>query len=261
MPRPAVFELFEILCNELKDKPAVVFPETRLAAGLIEQLEDECNTNGSTATATVDAAIAILTTHFTARGSRLPFTLDAATRTYTAADRSYLDFVNWASSARSDGEDSSEFESKTATCLATRLTGSIHRIGWKRTQNRKRKEFLKYLADKMGFGPTCLEPNDKDGGLDIVWMPPLGRVPVRALVSIQCKNGLYSEKVAASSMGKASKTMKRHSNRKDGHAYFVMFNDFIDDKLASTLDGTGWIPIGLSDVAPLQPPLQVVEIL
>ena len=185
----------------------------------------------------------------------LPFNYDAATGRFTTVDAQYIDFVDMMRQhIRSNPRKSSEFERKVAERLALRTTGVIHRVGWKRTRYQQVNKFNQYLQKQLGFTQKVLLGKEKDGGLDILWAPPIGSFPHRPIVSVQCKNGEYSRAVADASLG----TTQASLDRQDGlfhnvHLYCVLFNDYIvRDSLPKKR--VGFVPLGISDLAaPVKP--------
>ncbi len=245
-----IFELFEILCNELERRDdAQIINETKL--GDPELLADLKRAFKETHEAKAfERGIQALATHFKDRGTKLPFGYDLSTREFTPEDHDYLDFIALASGLRGRGGDSKEFEIATLQRLKHRLTGSIRRVGHPRDVHRKKEEYLNYLR-KLGFDKNALEPKDKDGGFDILWLPPLGAVPLRPIVAFQCKNSKFDEKDASSSTERSARTFSRHSHlRRSGTMHLVVFNDYIDNvRYIGRATGWGFVPIGLSDLA------------
>ena len=101
----------------------------------------------------------------------------------------------------------------------------------------------------MGFEKKCLEAKDKDGGLDILWMPPLGAVPIRPIVVVQCENGYFNEDEATKSAGRAKRTLNRHSVVQEHKIIYTVFNDYIDEQYVSPAGCWVFVPLGLSDLA------------
>jgi len=48
----------------------------------------------------------------------------------------------------------------------------------------------------LGFDRPVALGWDKDGGLDILWLLPIGSIPHRPIVSVQCKNGEQTRRSA-----------------------------------------------------------------
>lgn len=251
MPSNAIiFELFEILCNELERRPdAQVINEAKL--GDPELLAELKRTFKETNEARAfERGVEALAAHFAERGAKLPFSYDLPTREFTPVDHEYLDFIELASALRGKGVDSKEFEIATLKRLKHRLTGSLRRVGHPRDIHKKKAEYLNYLR-KLGFDKNALEANDKDGGFDILWLPPIGAVPLRPIVAFQCKNSSFDEKDAGASTERSSRTFARHSQlRRSGTMHLVVFNDYIDNvRYVGRATGWGFLPIGLSDLA------------
>ena len=245
------FDLFEEMCGELADKEESVLIDDDFSPAILEGLK---RLFGETATrSALRKALAYLQSHFQDRGAALPFDYDLATGRVTVVDREYIKFVFKAQGQRSIATKSKDFEVATASKLALRLTGIIRRVGSPRTKYKSRAEFATYLVKKFGFKTEVLVGNDKDGGLDILWFPPLGAFPFRAMVSIQCKNSLYDRYEGFASVGRAQQTLRRHSHAgaEGNHLHCVMYNDYIDEKVVENARDIGFVPLGLSDVAPL----------
>src|SRR5229473_7050466 len=245
------FRLFEFICNELASAESVVItPDDSIADGvkspLMADLDIEYRRSDNGA---LNEAVAFLARHFQSRGASLPFTYDPATARFSGLDSKYIDFVDLMRSIRSNPHRSSEFETQVTERLVLRTTGVIHRVGWKRTKNQQREKFNRYLKKNLGFTGPVLWGKEKDGGLDILWAPPLGSFPHRALVSVQCKNGEYDRSVADASLN----TTKSSLDRQDGlfpdvHLYCVLFNDYITPEILPK-KRVGFVPLGISDLA------------
>ena len=171
----------------------------------------------------------------------------------------YIDFVTEAQDRRSLPKESRGFEVATSKHIAGKLTGIVRRVGSPRTRNKTRAQFAAYLAKEFGFQDNVLVGLDKDGGFDILWFPPLGAFPFRAMVSIQCKNSLYDRGEGLESVGRAKQCLSRHSHAtaEEGHLHCVIYNDYIDEKIMAHAKNVGFVPLGLSDLAPLTVPISV----
>jgi hypothetical protein len=253
------FRLFESVCNELAGAESVVitrddFVVDGAEAPLMDELDLEykrSDDNGA-----LNDAVAFLSKHFALKGASLPFSYDPVTGRFTALDAPYIDFVDLMRSIRSNGRKSSEFERVVTERLTLRTTGIIHRVGWKRKSFRESAKFNRYLQKHFGFNRKVLLGKEKDGGIDILWAPPLGSFPHRPLVSVQCKNGEYDRHVADASLNTAKASLDRQEGLfPDVHLYCVLFNDYI---LRDCLPEKriGFIPLGISDLAA---PLQSIE--
>lgn len=242
------FELFEVLCVELSATSPQVISWDRVGAALIEDLKDHFDEPGEAAA--FNAALDALGAHFAERGAAVPYTVDRTTMEFTATHVDYLDFIAFAKNHRSSGGlDSKAFEARTLKRLRRRLTGDLHRVGVPRDRLKRKAEILSYLQ-ALGFDKDCLGNRDQDGGLDILWLPPLGAIPLRPVVSVQCKNSYFDEKEANASNGRAERTLRRHSHIRSGHLTFVVFNDYIDlDDYRGRAVGWSFMPLGLTDLA------------
>jgi len=213
-------------------------------------------------TSAIAKAVDYLSKHFDKRGSVLPFRYDLATGRVTSLHREYIDFVSDAQDQRTIRKESKNFEVATSRHLATRLTGILRRVGSPRTKLKRRPEFAAYLETQFGFEKRVLVGNDKDGGFDILWFPPLGAFPFRAMVSIQCKNSLYDRDDGFKSVGRAKQSLLRHTHAKaeECHLHCVVYNDYIDEKVMEHAREAGFVPLGLSDLAPLTIPVSLTQL-
>jgi hypothetical protein len=246
------FRLFESVCNELADAQSVVITRDDFVvdgpnAPLMDELDLECRRSDDDGA--LNDAVDSLSKHFASKGASLPFSYDSTTGRFTSLDAQYIDFVDMMRNIRSNPNKSSEFEQQATERLALRTTGVIHRVGWKRTKYQQAAKFNQYLQEHVGFTRNVLLGKEKDGGLDILWAPPLGSFPHRPLVSVQCKNGEYDREVADGSLG----TSKASLDRQDGlfpdvHIYCVLFNDYITPEILPE-KRVGFVPLGISDLA------------
>lgn len=257
------FDLFETLCNELRTRETCIISEDSLL-GTDEENEEKAEAlkreyHVSTIQEAFEKAISALHKHFRRKGGSLPFGFRARTRSFWVADKSYIDFVTTASSIRRIGAKSKEFEMQALSRLSDRLTGVLHRVGAPRKRERTVKEFSKYLR-RLGFSTHPLERKDKDGGFDILWLPPLGTVPLRPIVSLQCKNSFFSFDGAAASVVKATRTLNRHSVLRGQGVFlnYVIFNDYISTKVQKPAVGFPFVPLGLSDLSTLGNRLETI---
>jgi hypothetical protein len=249
------FELFEEICAELRGQQESVLIDDDFSPATLRSVKRWARETSSTAAVT--KALLYLRKHFAARGSALPFNYDLATGRVTAINRDYIDFVSDAEDQRSIEKESKDFEVATANHIARRLTGILRRVGSPRTKHKTREEFAKYLVKEFNFEEGVLVKNDKDGGFDILWFPPLGAFPLRAIVSIQCKNSPYNRDEGFKSVGRAKQTLSRHpyARAEECHLHCVLYNDYIDERIVEHARHAEFIPLGLSDLAPLINPM------
>lgn len=253
------FELFEEICTELSGQEEAVLIDDDFAPDTVERLKRWYKEPGTTAA--IAKGLDYLRKHFEARGSALPFSYELGTGRVVSLDRDYIDFVSDAQDKRRIAAESKRFELATSKHLASRLTGLVNRVGSPRTRHRDRKQFTAYLVKHMHFDKRVLIGNDKDGGFDILWFPPLGAFPFRAIVSIQCKNSFYNRDAGFKSVGRAKQSLGRHAyaRAEDVHLHYVVYNDYIDERAVENARGVCFVPLGLSDLAPLRAPFSVLE--
>jgi hypothetical protein len=256
MSNPA-FDFFEEICAELSGQNESILTDDDYSPITLQSLKHWAKKT-TTKEAMADALI-YLTRHFKERGSVLPFSYDLTTARVTVLHQEYIEFVANAQDQRSLRKDSKDFEVATSKHLATKLTGILRRVGSPRTKHKSRKEFAAYLVKHFGFENRVLVGNDKDGGFDILWFPPLGAFPFRAMVSVQCKNSPYDRDEGFKSVGRAKQSLKRHShaNAEEVHLHCVLYNDYVDEKVTEHARQVEFIPLGLSDLAPLTTPISI----
>ena len=247
----AAFDLFEEICVELSGQQESFLVDDDYSPLTLENLKQWAKEPATTAA--VAKAIDYLNKHFEKRGSALPFSYDLATGRLTAIHHEYIDFVSDAKDQRKIARESKKFEVATSQRLATRLSGIIRRVGSPRTKYKRREEFTTYLVTRFGFEKRVLVKNDKGGGFDILWFPPLGAFPFRAMVSIQCKNSTYDRDDGFKSVGRAKQSFKRHTyaGAEECQLHCVLYNDYIDEKITEHARDADFVPLGISDLAPL----------
>jgi hypothetical protein len=252
MPSP-LFEFFEIIAEELAVEESRVITREDLVgedeeSALLDGLKREMGAGGSEEA--IRLAIKALRAHFEAKGAKLPFDYDSATGRFTAKDRGFLAFVKDMSSIRSIGKHSRDFECSVAKRLGERSTGSIHRVGHPRDKKKGKDDFNAYMKT-LGFGRPVLLGKDKDGGFDILWLLPIGAVPHRPIVCVQCKNGEFNMEVADASFGSGCRSLGQHAGLMAAvHVPCVLFNDYILPQRL-TKKQLNFVPLGLTDLAGL----------
>jgi hypothetical protein len=260
MQRNPAFELFEEICDELSGQEESILIDDKFSPATLEDLKHWFKETA--AMPAVTKALSYLRRHFENRGSELPFTYDLATGRATAINREYIDFVSDSLNRRGLPKESRDFEVAISKHIAKRLTGILRRVGSPRSKHKARKLFAAYLVKEFGFEEGVLVGNDKDGGFDILWFPPLGSFPFRAMVSIQCKNSAYSRDDGFKSVGRAKQSLKRHSHARadETHLHCVLYNDYIDEKVLKHARHAEFVPLGLSDLAPLTESISVAQL-
>ncbi|TSA16615.1 hypothetical protein D4R75_13285 [bacterium] len=258
MPTP-LFEFFEVVAEELSAAQLKVIThgdlqtneaDSPLLAALMKELKTLSMED------TVRGAVKKLESHFKAKGAKLPFEYLPDMGRFTAVDSEFLSFVNEMRGIRTIGKRSRDFECRVAHRIGIRTTGSIHRVGHPRDRKKKKVEFNKYL-NTLGFSRPVLLGMEKDGGFDILWLLPLGTVPHRPIVSVQCKNGEFNMDAADTSVGAASRSFSQHGGLQPGvHVPCVLFNDYIRSEIL-TRKQLNFVPLGLSDLAAIAPPISV----
>jgi hypothetical protein len=255
----ASFELFEMICTELKGRDSCFITNEDLGSETEEQtggrlddvldnlrLEHEVADNQSA----ISAALKLLERHFQSRRSELPFSYELNIRQFKTRDKEFIRFIADVSGRRSSGgQYAKEFENASCGRLAQKVTGTLHNVGYPRKKLKTAAEYKKYLR-RLGFENRVILGNERDGGFDILWFPPFGANPVAPVVSVQCKNGLFSRSVAREASSRTAETLLCHSMlRGNGvHLSAIVFNDYIEPARLPNKPIT-YVPLGLSDLA------------
>ena len=259
----SAFELFELICVELVDAQQFVLTERSLPGTLSTELKRSFQQ--AVFEDALASAINWLEAHFRAKGSALPFSYEQETGIIIPIGIGFIRFVGEMLGIRTTGKQSKNFESAVCNRLSQKLqAGDFHNVGWPRRTRTRLAEIVAYL-EALGFDDGVLRGRDKDGGLDILWLPPLGTIPIRPVVSFQCKNSRFKEgaiREAHQSAVLAARSIARHSCMRSHGVYmcYVVFNDYVDAGIRDMATGLAYAPLGLSDLATLAAPLSVTQL-
>jgi hypothetical protein len=246
MPSPT-FEIFETICDELSSVGETYITSKSFSPSIIQKLQ---RTYGNVSPEeSIRKCLKALSDHFLRRGARLPFSFNRETLFFRTANEQFVNFVALAKSIRGEGDESKAFEVAAATRLFSMITGDVRRIGWPREEFSEVAEFRAYLQG-LGFEDYAVETNDKDCGFDVIWYPPLGAVPLRAMISLQCKNSSVDFDDASASVARARRTLARHSvlRAPEVTLFYVLFNDYIDELAFRKYTGWTFVPLGITDL-------------
>lgn len=244
-----LFEFFELVAEELSDDGSkVITPDGLKSKGKDSSLLDDMQRDlkANSAEEAIELAVCELEQHFKAKGAALPFDYDPWTGNFQAKDAEFLRFIKEMSGIRSSSNRSHDFECRVAERLQVRATGSIHRVGHPRDIKKKKADFNAHLRT-LGFDRQVLLGKEKDGGLDILWQLPLGTIPHRPFVSVQCKNGKFDSDAAQSSIGTGSMSLSQHAGLQSSvHVPCVIFNDYLYPQRLSAKQWN-FVPLGLTN--------------
>jgi hypothetical protein len=251
MPKP-LFEFFEVVAEELclNTSRVITRDDLEVRGGDDSQLLIDLQKQMKVATApeAIAKAISALRMHFQGKGADLPFEYDQQTGRFRATDLDFLVFVREMRNMRSIGKRSRDFECYVAQWLSLRASGQIHRVGHPWRKKKLRATFNNYLG-ALGFNSHVLMGKEKDGGLDILWLLPLGTLPHRPIVSVQCKNGEFDLPEADGSLGATKRSLDQHTGLQPGaHILCVFFNDYVYREMLTT-KRLEFVPLGLTDLA------------
>lgn len=247
----ALFWFFEVVAEELCAEEARVLTRADLElddnqAPLFDDLKRQMK--AAETEQAIQLAVEALRGHFEGKNSALPFEYEPSTGRFRAIDKEYLHWVLNMSSMRSIGKRSRDFECSVADRLKVRATGELHRVGHPRDLRKRKADFNNHLKS-LGFARPVLLGKDKDGGFDILWLLPIGTIPHRPIVSVQCKNGVFDINSAHQSVGTGSMSLSQHAGLQPSvHVPCVLFNDYIQPDMLSSKQ-LNFVPLGLSDLS------------
>ena len=155
-------------------------------------------------------------------------------------------FILAAKNLRGSKKAAKRFEDLVARQLAAKLTGQIMSVGYPR--NNKAISAFREELKQLGVDATGLKKM-KDGGLDIIWIPPLGKKSEIPFVNFQCKNTETVGNDVKSSVSDARKTLNRHEifNGED-FLIFVVANTYLSGDTIEDSGGRRYICIGLPEL-------------
>jgi len=265
----ASFELFEFVCTELKGRDECFITNEDLGSetedqtgGKLDDVLDNLRQEHGVADnqAAISAALQSLEQHFKSRRSVLPFSYELHIRKFKTQDPEFIRFIADASARRSSGgRYAKEFENETCNRLVKKVTGVLHNVGDPRKKLKTAIQYKGYL-NQLGFDNRVVLGRERDAGLDILWSPPLGASPVAPIVSLQCKNALFSRSLAREASARTAETLECHRmlRGEGGYLSAIVFNDYIDPTRLPDKP-IKYIPLGLSDLAIAKEP-EIVEI-
>jgi len=251
----ALFDFFESIAEELSSEQSRVITREDLQekdeeSELFDELRREMKASSNEEVFRL--AVNALENHFKAKSSHLPFSYDHTIGRFTTIDQEFLSFIKTMHSIRSLGKKARDFECGVAERLSRRTTGAIHRVGHPRDKKKLTPAFNAHMRT-LGFSRPVLLDREKDGGFDILWLLPIGTIPHRPFVSVQCKNASFDLDAAGPSLGAGSRSLSQHDGLQPSvHVPCVLFNDYIHPGLCPRKP-LEFVPLGLSDLATLGP--------
>jgi hypothetical protein len=254
MPTPE-FEFFEMICGELVDRDNRVLTAESFPRLLLGEMRRRCREASDELA--IAKTLSFLVDHFRRKGSRFPFRYNLRNGVFTTVDHDFIKFVTLVSNIRGQGKDDArDFELEASRRVAKRVTGTVCRVGWPRVGG-MRAEVIRQHIESLGFDRAVLPPRAGDGGLDIVWLPLLGEVPLCPIFSLQCKNTSFNLQDGNDSVGRTQQAMGHHQNSGSTGTYvcFVIFNDYVLREHRERVRHASFIPLGLSDLSSARRPL------
>jgi hypothetical protein len=112
-----------------------------------------------------------------------------------------------------------------------------------------RKAAFNVYLKTLGFAENVLLGKEKDGGLDILWLLPIGTIPHRPIVSVQCKNSEFDIEGGDASVGAGKRSLGQHRRLlSDVHVPCVLYNDYLYPEKV-TPKAMNFVPLGLTDLS------------
>jgi hypothetical protein len=159
-------------------------------------------------------------------------------------------FILASKALRGNSKRGKEFEDLVADQLCQKLRGQVMSVGYRQQGGISafRNELKSLGVDLAGVKYV------KDGGLDVIWLPPLGKKSEIPFASFQCKNTETIGDDIKSSISDARKTLKRHHLfMPNDFPLFVVINTYLDQKAIRDSDGRGCTYLGLPELLPCRP--------
>lgn len=155
-------------------------------------------------------------------------------------------FILAARSFRGRVKSAKDFESLVATQLSKKLTGQVMCVGYPR----KQKPVALFRGEMNGLGINLDGVKRiNDGGLDVLWLPPLGKKAEIPFVNFQCKNTETLGDDVIKSVSDARKTLKRHELfTQSEFLIFAVVNTYLEPKMVRDSFGRGCVYLGLPEL-------------
>jgi hypothetical protein len=154
-------------------------------------------------------------------------------------------FILASKALRGNPQSGKRFEDLVACQLSRKLTGQVMSVGYRQRNGvPKFRAALKDLGIDLS-GVTHL----KDGGLDVIWLPPLGKKSEIPFLNFQCKN---TETIGDDVKGSVSDARKsfhsHHLFKPEDFLIFAVFNTYLDPKKVKDSKGRGCVYLGLPEL-------------
>ena len=154
-------------------------------------------------------------------------------------------FILDSMSLRGKAKAGKSFEDLVASQLSRKLTGQVMSIGYRQRQG---VPAFRNTLKELGIDLTNAK-HLKDGGLDVIWLPPLGKKSEIPFLNFQCKN---TETIGDDVKGSVSDARKHlhshHLFRPDDFVVFAVFNTYLDPKMVKDSKGRGCVYLGLPEL-------------
>ena len=157
-------------------------------------------------------------------------------------------FIKAAMRVRNNQRNAKEFENIISDELSKKLTGEVINIGYPRKD--KKVRIFKDKLKELGIDVSILRKKVKDGGLDILWVLPLGKRSEIPFVNFQCKNKDIPGKDVDASVIEARRTFARHTYFKNPELMpiFVVMNTYLCEEIVAGSSGQGYVYLGLTEI-------------
>src|SRR6476661_2537967 len=184
--------------------------------------------------------------YFAERGVPPIIKIDLSPPCVTLLSGEAAEFILAAKRIRGNANAGKQFEDIVARQLANKLTGTLYSIGYPR-KVRVQKPF-KDLLESLGIDSTKIR-RIQDGGLDVIWQPPLGKKSELPFVNFQCKNTEKTGDDVKASFVDALRTCSRHRFcTKEQFPIFVVVNTYLTNSIVESSFGRGYAFLGLPEL-------------
>jgi hypothetical protein len=249
------FRVLEKLIDETLSRGTFYFDDKDIGDVEIIELQEEFDV--STAEEAIEECMRYLSEYFDKRCVQNPIDITLRPATAQLINRSDAEFILAVRDLRGKKEKPKckEFENLVARQLEKKLTGRIFNVGDPRVDKRLVK--FKELLVELGLDTSEMSSRMRDGGLDILWVPPLGADNMTPIVAFQCKNAVVPGNDIKVSASDALATMGNHRIfRSQGQQIvFSVVNTFLEDSVLLKAKSRQYAFLGLAELLQATSPI------
>lgn len=160
--------------------------------------------------------------------------------------REGAEFLMAAKALRGDKTAGKQFEDLVAKRLAAKLTGRVMNVGYPR-RHCPTADYMEQLRE-LGIDASKFK-KIKDGGMDVIWIPPLGKKSEIPFLNFQCKNTEVIGNDVKISLNDFRRTSNRHELFTNSEfLVFIVVNTYLDKRLIEASSKRGYVCLGLPEL-------------